>query len=247
MLVAVGEGGPAANFCVWVQRLGAPTRLVFPPDDSPAALQQVDELRASGMDVCVPSARPDLCLAGARLLHLQARSLLASPHGKLVRAAMDAVRKQKALVSIDLGEAEWIRTRGASRTAYQLATIRPDILFASASAAAELGAPLEGLAAVPVLIFPSQGCMVYGRRIAVPDGKKLDNDALAATFCVAFLEGAAPVEAAGRAILVAATPSPHRGEGRSGGVTANPLPPSGGGSGSDQLSPPTRAWRAGAW
>jgi hypothetical protein len=31
-----------------------------------------------------------------------------------------------------------------------------------------------------------------------------DGDALAATFSVAFVEGAAPVEAAGRAVLVAA-------------------------------------------
>jgi sugar/nucleoside kinase (ribokinase family) len=223
MLVAVGGEGPAANFCSWVRRLGAPTRLVFPPDDSPAARLMVDDLRASGMDVCVPSTRPDLCLAGARLLHLQARSLLEShlpTRGEggaerrvgragvatFVRSAIKSVRKQKALVSIDLGEAEWIRTHGASRTAYQLATIQPDILFATESSAAELGAPLEGMAAVPVLRLESQCCVVYGRRIAARDGTTLDGDALAATFCVAFLEGAAPVEAAGRAVLVAASP-----------------------------------------
>lgn len=204
MLVAVGGMGPAANFCGWVQRLGAPARLVFPPDDSPTARRQVDELRAGGMDVCVPATRIDLCLAGTRLLHVQAATLLASPKAKLVRAAMDAVRKQQALLSIDLGEAEWIRAHGASRIAYQLATIQPDILFASASTAGELGAPLEGMAAVPVLTFATQGCMVHGRRLAAPTGRTLDGDALAAAFCVAFLEGAAPVEAAGRAVLVAA-------------------------------------------
>jgi sugar/nucleoside kinase (ribokinase family) len=218
MLLAVGGNGPAANFCSWVQRIGASARLVFPPDDSPASRRLVDELRAGGMDVCVPANRLDLCLAGATLLHVQAEGLLASANAKFVRGAIEFARKLQALVSIDLGEAEWIRAQGASRIAYQLATIQPDILFASASTAGELGAPLEGMAAVPVLTFPSQGCMVYGRRLAAPESSTLDPDALAAAFCIAFLEGAAPVEAAGRAVLVA----------------ANPLPPSGGGSGCDQ-------------
>jgi sugar/nucleoside kinase (ribokinase family) len=232
MLVAIGGRGPAANFCRWVLRLGGAARLVVPPDASPASRKPVDELRASGLDVCVATTRPDLCLAGTRLLHIQARSLFANhlpTRGEggaerrvgtagvasFVRDAIASVRKQKALVSIDLGEAEWIRTQGGSRAAYQLAAIRPDILFASGPAATELGAPLEGLAAVPLLTLGSQGCVVYGRRLAAPEGKSLDGDALVATFCVAFVEGAAPVEAAGRAVLVA----------------ANPLPPSGGRAG----------------
>jgi hypothetical protein len=227
MLVAVGGGGPPAKFCGWVQRLGAPARLVFPPDDSPAARRLVEELRAGGMDVCVPSTRLDLCLAGAQLLHIQANHLPNRGEGgaerrvgrpgepNLIRDAMNSVRKQKALISIDLGEPDWIRAQGGSRVAYQLAAIHPDILFASGPAAAELGAPLEGMATVPVLINESEGCVVHGRRLAAPEGRTLDGDALAAAFCVAFLEGAAPVEAAGRAILVA----------------SDPLPPSGGGSG----------------
>jgi sugar/nucleoside kinase (ribokinase family) len=48
------------------------------------------------------------------------------------------------------------------------------------------------------------GCAVYGRRVAAPPVDRLDPDALMAAFCVAFVEGAAPVEAAGRAVLVAA-------------------------------------------
>jgi hypothetical protein len=238
MLVAVGGTGPAANFCGWVKRLGAPARVVFPPDDSLAARRKVDEFRAGGMDVCVPATRIDLCLAGVTLLHIQAEALLAdhlptrgeggaerrvgrTGVANLIRNAISGVRKQKALVSIDLGEAEWIRAHGASRIAYQLATIQPDILFASASTAGELGAPLEGMAAVPVLTIPSQGCVVHGRRLAAPSGRTLDGDALAAAFCVAFLEGAAPVEAAGRAVLVAADALPTSGEGR-GGETGEP-------------------------
>jgi hypothetical protein len=43
---------------------------------------------------------------------------------------------------------------------------------------------------------------VHGRRLAGPAAGQ-DADALAATFCVALVEGEAPVEAAGRAVLVA--------------------------------------------
>jgi sugar/nucleoside kinase (ribokinase family) len=55
-----------------------------------------------------------------------------------------------------------------------------------------------------VLTLGAAGCAVYGRRVAAPPVDALDHDALMAAFCVAFVEGAAPVEAAGRAVLVAA-------------------------------------------
>ena len=140
---------------------------------------------------------------GVRLLHVDARLLVADNDAEFLRGVLDAARLQGVVISLDLGPAEWIRANGSSRTAYRLATIRPDILFAGQAAAVELGAPLEGLAAVPVLKLGPAGCSVYGRRLASPDGDGLDEDALAAAFCVAFVEGAAPVEAAARAVLVA--------------------------------------------
>jgi len=70
--------------------------------------------------------------------------------------------------------------------------------------AAELGVPLEGLATVAVLTLGGSGCSVFGRRVAAPPVDALDQDALMAAFCVAFVKGSAPVEAAGRAGLVAA-------------------------------------------
>lgn len=168
-------GGPgAAGFCEWVRRLGEPAELLG------------DRL-------------PD----DLRLLHLEAQPLLASSEAAELRGLLDAAREQGALVSIDLGPVDWIRAHGASRSAYQLATIQPDILFAAEEPAAELGAPLEGLASVPVLKLGVGGCSVYGRRLVAPTGAALRDEALAAAFCVAFVEGAAPVEAAGRAILVA--------------------------------------------
>ncbi len=171
----VAGGAGAVGFCEWVRRLGEPAELLG------------DRL-------------PD----GIRLLHLEAQPLLDPTDGDGLRGLLEAARQRGALVSIDLGPVGWIRAHGASRSAYQLATIQPDILFAAEEPAAELGAPLEGMASVPVLKLATGGCSVYGRRLVAPAGAALRDDALAAAFCVAFVEGAAPVEAAGRAVLVAA-------------------------------------------
>ena len=79
----------------------------------------------------------------------------------------------------------------------------PGILFVTNEAASELGVPLDGIASVPVMRLESGGCSVHDRRPRSP-AADLDGNALAAAFCVAFVEGATPVEAAGRAVLVAA-------------------------------------------
>ena len=170
----VVDGSGAAAFCEWVRKLGE---------------------HAEPLGDALPK--------GVRLLHVDARLLLAGTDAEFLRGVLDAARLQGVVISLDLGPAEWIRAHGSSRTAYQLATIRPDILFAGRAAAEELGAPLGGLAGVPVLKLGPEGCSVYGRRLASPEADGLDEDALAAAFCVAFMEGAAPVEAAGRAVLVA--------------------------------------------
>jgi hypothetical protein len=171
----VASGLRAKAFCEWVTRLGEPAELLG-----------------------------DRLPEDVRLLHLEAQLLFASTAGPALRGVLDAARQKGALVSIDLGDVDWIRAHGASRSAYQLATIQPDILFAAEEPAAELGAPLEGMASVPVLKLGAGGCSVYGRRLVGPAGAVLHDDALAAAFCVAFVDGAAPVEAAGRAVLVAA-------------------------------------------
>ena len=49
--------------------------------------------------------------------------------------------------------------------------------------------------------------MVYGHKLAAPEVKMVDptgaGDAFAATFCIAWLHGATPVEAAERAVQAA--------------------------------------------
>src|SRR5450759_1110278 len=52
-----------------------------------------------------------------------------------------------------------------------------------------------------------EGCRVGGRHIPSPKVQEVDasgaGDALAAAFCVAYLDGATPVEAAEKAVVVA--------------------------------------------
>ncbi|HEV2140303.1 MAG TPA: hypothetical protein VGT01_03850 [Candidatus Dormibacteraeota bacterium] len=174
MLAALGE---EAGFCDWVRRLGG--------EATPAA----------------PTRRGGW--SGAELVYLHAVLMLELPRKDAFSTTVRAARRDCALLALVLGDEAWVRRRGGSRTAYELAAIRPDILFTSAPAAAERGVPLEGLAGVPVVELEGGGCSVFGRRLPAPSSAH-DSEALAAAFCVAFVEGATPVEAAGRAVLVAA-------------------------------------------
>ena len=174
MFAALGE---ETAFCEWVKRLGGDATLAAPT-------------RHGGW-------------SGAELMYIQAHRLFEGPRKAEFRSAVERARRDGALLALELDEASWIREWGGPQTAYELAALRPDILFATAASAAELGVPLEGIAAVPVTRLESGGCSVHGRRV-LASGAGQDSDALAAAFCVALLEGAAPVEAAGRAVLVAA-------------------------------------------
>ncbi len=210
MFVGVGEvtppaGGPAAAFCAWVRHLGDEARLLIPLDALPSdddVRRLVGELGADGVDVFVSQGSPGQYLTGAQLIHLEAGLLLDSPGAHALRTAVDVARRRGALLSLQLAD-ESIRRRGADAVAYELASIRPDIVFAARSVAAELGGSLEGIASIPVIELDSGGCSIYGRHLPAPAAEH-DQDALAAAFCVAFIEGATPVEAAGRAVLVAA-------------------------------------------
>lgn len=154
-----------------------------------------------------------------RLIHMDARSVLTASDSPRLRLVLERSRRHGALVSLELGAADWIRARGGDRTAYQLAAVQPDVLFASEEAAAELAAPLEGIAAIPVLLGAGR-LVVHGRGVAVPAGAELDPQALAAAFCYALVDGAAPVEAAARAVLIAIPSAAGSGEGAGGGQKA---------------------------
>jgi hypothetical protein len=168
--------GEEAGFCAWIGRLGGQATLAAPT-------------RRGGW-------------SGAVLVYLRASLLLEPSRKAEFRATVEAARRQGAVLALEMPDAAWIRGRGP-QAAYELAEVHPDVLFAGEEAAAELGVPLEGIAPVAVTRLAAGGCSVHGRRLLGPAVDQ-DPDALAATFCVALVEGEAPIEAAGRAVLVAA-------------------------------------------
>jgi sugar/nucleoside kinase (ribokinase family) len=145
---------------------------------------------------------------GVRLLHVPGYSLYQDPLSTAARRAIDIVRAAGGLISIDLSSPVGVRQYGGARLAYDLAVLRPEVLFATEAEAAELGVPLEGLAKVPVLKRGGRGVRVFTRVVPAPVVEVVDGngagDAFAAAFCAAYVDGATPLEAAGRAILVSA-------------------------------------------
>lgn len=147
-------------------------------------------------------------LDGVRLLHVPGYSLYQSPLSAAARRAIELVRAHGGVLSIDLSSPAGIEDYGGARLAYELAVLRPELLFATELEAARLGAPLEGLGKVPVLKLGARGVRVFGRLVPAPLVDPVDGngagDAFAAAFCAAYVDGATPLEAAGRAILVSA-------------------------------------------
>jgi sugar/nucleoside kinase (ribokinase family) len=147
-------------------------------------------------------------LEGARLLHLPGYSLFWEPIAGAARRAAAWAREQGAVVSVDLSSPAGIEEYGPARLAYDLARLHPEVLFATEAEASALGAPLDGLAKVAVLKRGARGVLVFGRSVPAPRVEVVDGtgagDAFAAAFCVAYVDGATPLEAAGRAVLVSA-------------------------------------------
>jgi ribokinase len=143
----------------------------------------------------------------ARLLHVPAYSLFLEPLAAATRTAIQIVREAKGMLAVDLSSAAGLRAYGPSRMAYVLARLTPEVLFATEKEAATLAVPLESLAQVPVLKRGALGCTVFGHEIAAPEVQAIDptgaGDAFAAAFCVAWLRGATPVEAAETAVTAA--------------------------------------------
>jgi sugar/nucleoside kinase (ribokinase family) len=144
---------------------------------------------------------------GVNLIHVPAYSLFTEPLSAAARLAIDLVRSHDGLVSIDLSSVAGLKEYGAARFADDLAGIKPDLLFGTEAESETLGVPMEKLAKVSVLKLGANGCQVGGRRVGAPQVTEVDptgaGDALAAAFCVSYLDGATPVEAAERAVVVA--------------------------------------------
>jgi sugar/nucleoside kinase (ribokinase family) len=144
---------------------------------------------------------------GVNLIHVPAYSLFTEPLAAAARLAIDIVRGHDGLVSIDLSSVAGLKEYGAARFVDDLASIKPDVLFATEAESETLGVPMEKLAKVSVIKLGANGCQVGGQRVRAPQVKEVDptgaGDALAAAFCVSYLDGATPVEAAERAVVIA--------------------------------------------
>jgi ribokinase len=147
-------------------------------------------------------------LDGVGLLHVSAYSLYHEPLAAAARRAAALARARRALLSVDLASAADLAAAGASRMVAELRRLAPDLLFATEREAEALPVPVEEVAEVPVVKLGGRGCRLLGRRVAAPAVAAADptgaGDAFAAAFCLAYLDGATPLEAAGRAVLVAA-------------------------------------------
>jgi sugar/nucleoside kinase (ribokinase family) len=146
-------------------------------------------------------------LADVGLLHVPAYALFGEPMASAARRAAELVRRGGGLLSIDLSSVAGLREHGGARMAEDLLELSPDLLFGTEDELAELGLPQERLARVVVVKLGRRGCLVHGRRVPAPLVEEVDTtgagDAFAAAFCAAYLEGSTPLEAAGRAVLVA--------------------------------------------
>ena len=147
-------------------------------------------------------------LDGVRLLHLPGYALYREPLGSAARRAAELVRGAGGLVSVDLSSASDLERYGGARMASDLLALRPELLFATEAELAQLPTPARRWAKVAIVKMGRRGCRVLGRRIPAPLVEEVDptgaGDAFAAAFCAAYLEGSPPLEAAGRAVLVAA-------------------------------------------
>jgi ribokinase len=142
-----------------------------------------------------------------QLIHVPAYSLFLDPLGKAARAAISHIRDGGGMLSVDLSSVAGLEQYGPTRMAYDLARLKPELLFGTAAEVATIGVPAEHLAQVPVIKLGAAGCSVFGRLIPAPAVQHVDGtgagDAFAAAFCVAWIHGATPFEAAERAVVVA--------------------------------------------
>ncbi len=200
LVAELAEAGVEVAAPVAAEPTGAVAVLVG-PDGRRAFARQAGASRGLRPEEVEPA-----WLDGAALLHVSAYALHREPLAAAARRAAGLARERGALLSVDLASAADLAGTGRERAAEQLAGLRPDLLFATEREAEALAVPLEELARLPVVKLGHRGCRLLGRRVPAPAVAVVDGtgagDAFAAAFCLAYLDGASPLEAAGRAVLV---------------------------------------------
>lgn len=214
LVTRVGDDESGRRLVSDLEARGVEVRVVWAAEPTGAiAVLVADDGRRTMLTqrgACVGLSPDDLdesWLRDTRLLHVPAYSLFVEPLASATRAAIKLVREAKGMVAVDLSSAAGLRAFGPSRMAYVLARLSPEVLFATEKEADTLAVPLESLAQVPVLKRGALGCRVFGRHVPAPDVQAVDptgaGDAFAAAFCVAWLRGATPTEAAEQAVAAA--------------------------------------------
>ena len=149
----------------------------------------------------------DEWLDDVKLIHVPAYSLFVEPIASAARAAISRVRAHGGMLSIDLSSVAGLLQYGPSRMAYDLARLKPELVFATQAEAETVGVPLEHLAQLPIIKLGAAGCSVFGRVISAPAVQQVDGtgagDAFAAAFCSAWLGGSKPNNAAEKAVIIA--------------------------------------------
>src|SRR5258705_5389179 len=190
-LCSVWGGEPSGTIAILVGPNGE--RSMFTQHGAGTALR-ADDLRPEWFE-------------GVDLIHVPAYAFFIEPLASAARAAIEAVRGRGGQLSIDLSSVAGLREYGRLRMATDLRRLSPDVIFASAAEADELGTPLERLTKIPVVKLGAAGCIVAGRQVAAPTVREVDptgaGDAFAAAFCDAHLQGKSPVDAAKAAVQVA--------------------------------------------
>ena len=215
LVTRVGDDDRGKQLVTQLEARGVEVRAVWAaePTGAIAVLVAPDGQRAMatqrGASV---GLRPDDLLeawfSDVKLIHVPAYSLFTDPLGKAARAAIALVRDGGGMLSIDLSSVAGLQEYGPSKMAYDLARLKPELLFGTAAEAETIGVALEQLSQVPVIKLGPAGCSVFGRHIPGPSVQHVDGtgagDAFAAAFCAAWIHGANPIEAAEKAVIVGA-------------------------------------------
>jgi sugar/nucleoside kinase (ribokinase family) len=201
-LVSDLEAGGVEVYPVWATEPTGSIAVLVAPDGQRSMATDRGASVGLRADDLVPA-----WFADVQLIHVPAYSLFVDPLGNATRAAIGLIREAGGMLSIDLSSVAGLKAYGATKMAYYLARLQPELLFGTAAEAATIGVALENLAQVPVIKLGAAGCSVFGRLISAPVVQHVDatgaGDAFAAAFCAAWLHGATPIEAAQRAVIVA--------------------------------------------
>jgi len=217
LITRVGDDDSGHRLVGELRGVGVEVRPVYAPEPTgviavlvdPGGKRTMATQRGASTGLRADDLR-DEWFAEVRLIHVPAYSLFVEPLASAAMAAIELVRREGGVLSIDLSSPAGLKEYGGARMAGELKRLRPDLLFATEPEALALGVlveDLEGLAKVPVIKLGSAGCSVLGDVIPAQRKKGIDStgagDAFAAAFCVFYLKGAPHIEAARKAVEMA--------------------------------------------